>query len=178
LREVLQAGARALDVVPLAADVNMVSLDHSQVTIDVEDFLACADAALDAHRLGKDDATARLLAAEAAHTGDFLEEDLYQDWVAPLADEVRAAYIAVLRALVSRLGDDGDVDGVVRYTLRLLEQDGYDEQAHLDLVHAQLNAGHHGEALRRYRIYVRQMTELDVEPRPFPGGRSAPCDVT
>jgi len=178
LREVLQAGARALDVVPLAADVNMVSLDHSQVTIDVEDFLAGADAALDAHRLGKDDATARLLAAEAAHTGDFLEEDLYQDWVAPLADEVRAAYIAVLRALVSRLGDDGDVDGVVRYTLRLLEQDSYDEQAHLDLVRTQLNAGHHGEALRRYRIYVRQMAELDVEPRPFPGGRSAPYDAT
>ncbi len=169
LREVLQPSARAVDGVPLIADSNMVSLDHGTITIDVENFLAYGDAALDADRLGKDDATARLLAAEAAHTGDFMEEDLYQEWAAPLADEVRATYIAVLRALVSRLGAEGDVDGVVRYTLRLLGQDSYDEQAHLDLVRTQLSAGHHGEAQRRYRIYVRQMTELGVEPRPFPG---------
>jgi hypothetical protein len=56
----------------------------------------------------------------------------------------------------------------VRYSLRLLEQDCYDEQAHLDLMQIQLDADHHGEALRRYRIYVRRMTELGIEPRPFP----------
>jgi DNA-binding SARP family transcriptional activator len=75
--------------------------------------------------------------------------------------------------VVSRLRSAGDVEGAVRYSLRLLEQDYYDEQAHLDLIQVQLDAGHHGEALRRYRVYVRRMTELGVEPRPFPRARSA-----
>jgi DNA-binding SARP family transcriptional activator len=74
----------------------------------------------------------------------------------------------VLRALVARLRADDDVDGVVRYALRLLGQDAYDEQAHLDLVGVLLADGHLGEANRRYRIYVDRMRDIGVEPRSMP----------
>jgi len=116
---------------PLVTTGGAVSLNRAQVSVDVEDVLTRATAALDADRAREPDATARLEAAVTAHTGDFLEEDPYQEWAAALTEEVRATHIAVLRALCARLRDAGDTDAVVRYTLRLLEQDAYDEEAHL-----------------------------------------------
>lgn len=153
---------------PLRSDGHAVWLDHTQVAVDVEDFLHRAAAGLDAHRRGASDATARLVAAEAVHTGDFLEDDPYQEWAEPLAEEIRATYVAVLRALVGRLREAEDVDGVVRYTLRLLGQDGFDEEAHLDLVAVLLAAGRLGEGRRRYQLYVRRMKEIGVKPSPLP----------
>jgi hypothetical protein len=57
-----------------------VSLKRAQVSVDVEGFLARAIAALDADRTQQPDAIGRLVAAVAAHTGDFLEDDPYQEW--------------------------------------------------------------------------------------------------
>jgi DNA-binding SARP family transcriptional activator len=169
LRDVLQPRAEQPGQVPLGTDGSAVWLDH--VDVDVERFLAGAAAALDAHRQDQPDATARLVAAEAAHTGGFLDDDPYQDWAAPLAEEVRATHVALLRALVSRLRSAGEVDEVVRYTLRLLDNDRFDEHAHLGLIEVLLEAGRYGEARRRYRIYGRAMTELGIQQRPFPLAR-------
>ena len=153
---------------PLMSDGPAVWLDHSLVHVDVEEFLERAQVALDAHRSGRSDAGEQLTAALAAHTGDFLEDDPYEDWAAPLAEEIRAKYIALLRALIATLRASGDVDRVIEYGLKLLEQDAYDEETRLDLVAALLDAGRLGEARRHYDIYARRMREIDVEPRPMP----------
>jgi DNA-binding SARP family transcriptional activator/tetratricopeptide (TPR) repeat protein len=150
---------------PLATDGNAVWLDPSRVSVDVEQFLAQAEAALEADRHGQPDAMALLQAAEAAYTGDFLGDDPYQEWALPLVEEVRAVHIALLRALASRLREAGDIDATVRYTLRLLACDPYDEQAHLDLVAVLQGARRLGEARRHYRTYVRRMAEIGVSPR-------------
>ncbi|MGH3984277.1 MAG: AAA family ATPase [Pseudonocardiaceae bacterium] len=152
---------------PLDTSGGAVSLNRAQVSVDVEDFLARAIAALDADRTKQPDANGRLVAAVAAHTGDFLEDDPYQEWAGALAEEVRATYIALLRALSARLRDAGDTDAAVRYTLRLLEQDHYDEEANLSLVGVLLDAGRFGEARRHYQSYVRRMKEIEVRPSPL-----------
>src|SRR4051794_429283 len=82
-----------------------------------------------------------LLAALARYSGGFLEEDPYEDWAAPLAEEVRTTYTALLRALIATHRESGDVDEVIKYSLRLLEQDPYDEEVHLGLVAALVDAG-------------------------------------
>ncbi|MGH3897196.1 MAG: AfsR/SARP family transcriptional regulator [Pseudonocardiaceae bacterium] len=168
LRNVLQPHASAG---PLASNAGMVWLDRAHVNVDVEEAHTNATVALAAHRGGQPDATERLRAAVAAYTGNFLEEDAHQDWATPLAEEVRATHIALLRALAARLRQTGDIDGVIRYLLQLLGQDPFDEQAHLDLVNIQFDAGHLGEARRHYRSYVRRMKEIDVYPQPLPQGR-------
>jgi ATP/maltotriose-dependent transcriptional regulator MalT/DNA-binding SARP family transcriptional activator len=152
---------------PLTTD-GSVSLNRAQVSVDVEDFLTRATAALDADRGREPGATAQLAAAVTAHTGDFLEEDAFEEWAVGLAEEVRATHIALLRALSARLRDAGDTNAVVRYTLRVLEYDCYDEEAHLNLVGVLLDAGRLGEARRHYQGYVQRMTEIDVQPRPLP----------
>jgi DNA-binding SARP family transcriptional activator/tetratricopeptide (TPR) repeat protein len=164
----------------LVADKTTVRL--GDLPVDVEEFLAAAAAGLARHagrdRPGAmdaeaDEAAADLLAtAEAGYAGDFLEEDPYEDWAAPLREEARAAYLAVARALAGRASASGGHDLAVRYHLRVLERDPFDEAAHLGLVMTLTAAGRHGEARRRYRFYVERMDEIGVETEPFPAGTS------
>jgi ATP/maltotriose-dependent transcriptional regulator MalT/DNA-binding SARP family transcriptional activator len=155
----------------LVADKTTVRL--GDLPVDVEEFLAAAAAGLAA---GSDAATDLLTTAEAGYPGDFLEEDPYEDWAAPLREEARAGYLAVARALAGRAAAAGEHDLAVRYHLRVLERDPYDEAAHLGLVVTLTAAGRHGEARRRYRFYAERMDEIAVETEPFPAtaGHSRP----
>ena len=151
------------------ADRHTVRL--GKLPVDVEDFLATATAGLDAAGGGDPDAGTLLAGAEAAYGGDFCEDDPYEDWAVPLREEARAAYLAVARALAARATAAGEHDLAVRYHLRVLERDAYDETAHLGLVATLAEAGRHGEARRRYRSYAERMDEIDVEVEPFPAVR-------
>jgi ATP/maltotriose-dependent transcriptional regulator MalT/DNA-binding SARP family transcriptional activator len=166
LRDILQPGRD--EAGPLRSDGSTVWLDRSRVRVDVDEFLSRADIALGAVRSGEPDAQELLLAALDARGGELLEDDPYDEWAAPLAEEIRARHTAVLRALMTSFRATGDVDGVIRYGLQLLEQDPYDEEVRLDLVAALLDAGRLGEARRHYEVYARRMREIDVEPRPMP----------
>lgn len=166
VRDVLQA--RRGDNGPLGTDGTSVWLDGRRVSIDVEEFLTRARRALSAHDSGGAHATAQLVEADTIHNGEFLEDDPYHEWAQPLAEEVRATHTSLLRALAARLREAGEIDGAIRYLLRLLAYDGYDEQAHLDLVTVHLEAGHFGEARRRYLIYTKRMKEVRVAPQPMP----------
>jgi ATP/maltotriose-dependent transcriptional regulator MalT/DNA-binding SARP family transcriptional activator len=157
------------------ADKHVVGL--ANVPVDVEEFLAAATAGLDRFARGeRAEALALLAAAETAFTGDFLEDDPYEDWAVSLREEARAAYLAVARTLARAAAEAAEHDQAVRYHLRVLERDAYDEEAHLGLVATLAAAGRHGEARRRYRIYGEQMAELGVEAAPFPStGRPRPA---
>jgi len=168
VRGVLGAAHQPADEGPVVADRDVIWLDLGHVDVDVERFLALAAVALEADGRGLPGATERLAAVEAGYAGDFLEDDPYEEWASSLREEARAAYTAVLKALVRRVRAAADVDSGLRYALRLLECDRYDESAHLDLVHMLLTGGRRGEAWRRYREYVWRMTEIGVRPAHFP----------
>jgi DNA-binding SARP family transcriptional activator len=138
------------------------------VAVDVLSFLADAQHALHAWRHDRQEAWPLLRAAEAAYTGDFLEEDPYEDWATELREEARLTYVQVAIALAGHTSGTGEHVTASRYCLRILERDQYHEPAHLALVRALAAVGSHGEARRRYRTYVARMTEIDIEPRPFP----------
>jgi len=139
-----------------------VRLELENVAVDVEAFLDQAEAGL---RAGTE-AQPQLEAAEAAYHGEFLEEDRYEEWAAPLRDEARSTYLEVARALALA------GRATTRYHLRILALDPYDEDTHLDLVSRLAGSGRHGEARRAYRRYVQKMGEIGVEPAGFPESRS------
>jgi DNA-binding SARP family transcriptional activator len=149
----------------VTADGDAVALDLAHVAVDVEAFLG---EAREGQRLASEghagDARVLLESAEARYAGDFLEEDRYEDWAAPLREEVRATYISVARTLGQMAKASAEHDAAVRLYLRILEWDPYDEDAHLTLIGVLDRAGRHGEARRRYRSYVERMREIDVEP--------------
>jgi ATP/maltotriose-dependent transcriptional regulator MalT/DNA-binding SARP family transcriptional activator len=168
LRAVLDPDKRFEPEHFVSADRSTVRLEHGAAWVDVDAFLEDAAAGLDALESGRgEEAASRLGAAEAAYAGDFLPEDLFDDWALALREEVRNTYVAVARALAGEAADRGDLDAAVRYLLRILERDPYDERAHLALISALDGAGRHGEARRAYATYAGRMTELGVEALPL-----------
>lgn len=168
VRSVVDPDRQGMDTSPIVTDRSAVHLDLEQVEVDVEHFLVAAQSGIDSHEQGQKDATTLLIVAETQYSGDFLEDDPYESWADSLRDEARSSYIAVLRILVRRLGESGEIDRAERYALRLLEQDRYDENAHLDFIRLLLDAGRYGQARRRYETYVDRMHEIGIEPSPFP----------
>jgi DNA-binding SARP family transcriptional activator len=146
-----------------------VALDLDHVAVDLEAFLRAATLGLALREEGRmAEAHEHLLAAEAAYAGDLLEEDLYEDWAVAAREDARDVYIRVTRGLAAQARAAGDQDAAVRFLLRVLERDGYDEDAHLALVAAFADAGRHGEARRAFRTYRARMDEIGVEPASFP----------
>ncbi|MFN2389360.1 MAG: tetratricopeptide repeat protein [Actinomycetota bacterium] len=157
----------------VTAEKSTVGLRLDHLRVDVVDFLEEASSGLALWAEGRlHEATPRLREAESIYAGDFLEEDAYEDWAVALREEARAAYVAVVRTLAEAAAAQKDHESAARFCLRLLEHDPYDEQAHISLMTALLNARRHGEARRRYRLYSALMDEIGVEAAPFPGAPS------
>jgi DNA-binding SARP family transcriptional activator len=146
----------------VVASDGALRLSLEAAALDVQSFLVTAEAGLRAWQEGaRQEAVPQLEIAEEAYTGDFLEEDRYEDWAEPLRNEARIVYLDVLRALA-------EATQAVKYYLRIIDRDPYDEPAHLGLVAALQARGSHGEARRAYGAYVSRMRELSTEPAPFP----------
>ena len=158
----------------LVADRSAARIDLEHARVDLETFLGAAGEAL-ARSDGNSDELLRR--AEALYTGDFLEEDAYEEWALMPREEARAVYLDVLHALTESARLAARPDDVARYARRLLERDPYDERAHLDLVAALEQAGRHGEARRSYGTYCARMEEIGVESAPFPVVEADPSGV-
>jgi DNA-binding SARP family transcriptional activator len=153
----------------LVAPRESLGLDLEHVEVDVEAFFEEAAAGRSLLRSGEREAgLAMLMSAEARYVGEFLEDHPYADWAIGLREETRAEFISIARLLAEADAEAGDHDAAARWYMRILEQDAYDEPAHLGLVTAMATAGRHGSARRLYRIYVARMAELEVEPAAFP----------
>lgn len=160
LRSVLDPDRRAATDHFIRASPGAVALDASRVTIDVEDFLEEAEHGLRLGRHGR----AVLAGVERHYTGDFLEDEPYEEWAVATRELARATYLRVVRALAGLAVEAGDVEEAIRWLLRILDLSPYDEQPHLDLVRVLRDAGRHGEARRAYRRYAAAMRAIGVAP--------------
>ena len=153
----------------VAADHDTVWLVRDHVDIDVEHFLV---EAADGRRMlaAGDRRMARTLLADAAarYLGVFCADDPYADWAAGLRELAKHTFVDTCFEL-ARLADEmQEYSEAIRYWLRSLDVDPYDEDAHLGLVNSLRSQRRHGEARRAYRHYSAKMLELDVEPAPYP----------
>jgi len=117
--------------------------------------------------MAKDDragAEALLRRARQLYAGDFLEEDLYEEWAVEAREEARSRLLTILRLLARLAAGRGDDESAGQYLGQLLERDPYDEDAWLALIAGQLRLRRHGEARRRYAAYARCMRELEIVP--------------
>ena len=152
----------------ILADQGSLALRLEHVSLDVNRFLDAAELAVAlASRGDWTAAEARLRHAESLYTGDFLEEDLYEDWSVDCREEARAAAQEVSRLLARAVVARGDDEGASRHLRRLLERDPYDADAWAALLGTQLRLRRYGEARRQHTIYTRRMTELEIPPLPL-----------
>ncbi len=103
-----------------------------------------------------------LEAAAAMHTGEFLEEDLAEDWPGEIRDEIESLGVEVIRVLAFALQDGADPGRAVPWLARLLSYDPFDESIYAALLQVLTAAGRHGEARRHHHAYVLRMREIGV----------------
>ena len=122
----------------------------------------------DARRRRSEKAQTFLADAAARYLGEFFADDPYADWAAGLRELAKHTFVDTCFEL-ARLADGADeYSEAIRYWLRILDVDPYDEDAHLGLIRSLRAQRRHGEARRAYRHYSAKMLELDLEPAPFP----------
>ena len=135
----------------VVASRESVQLDLDEVDTDLERFYAAADDA----------------AVVAAYDGDFLPEDVFEDWSGPVRDEARSRFVSAARRLATRHLEQGRAALAAEVAHRLILVDRYDDAAHSLLVDALRSAGESGEAKRAHAAWAAAMAELDIEIDPF-----------
>ena len=117
------------------ADRDSIAIDLDAVLVDVEVFLHEAETGLSLRAEGRaEDAEEWLEQAESVYAGDVLEEDPYSESAIALREEARAMYVSVTHALARDASEAGRNEDALRYFLRVLSCDSYDEGAHLGVV--------------------------------------------
>lgn len=136
--------------------------------IDYEVFRAHVATATTLERQGEREAASRELAiAEMLYQGDFLEDNRYEDWLAPLRQSLKDEY----RRLLDQLGEyhfrTANYDACAQISVKMLTSDACDEGAHRRLMQCYAQQGLPHLALRQYQLCVEALgRELDVPASP------------
>jgi len=104
-------------------------------------------------------------AAEVLYKGDYLEDDLYEDWTSLRREELKDTYLAVLGRLADYSIQNADYDGCIVYCQKILNKDSCREDAYRRLMCCCSRLGQRSRALGWYRVCEKTVkAQLDVYP--------------
>ncbi|MGE5673772.1 MAG: BTAD domain-containing putative transcriptional regulator [Mycobacterium leprae] len=107
------------------------------------------------------------LLAEAAYGGDFLADDLYEDWAIDEREGLREQYLELLLRMGEAMLAEGRLDETVLRANRVLAADPIRETAYRLLMRAHARRGDRAVALRTFRRCAEVLRrELGEEPMP------------
>src|SRR6185437_6383354 len=164
LRMATHAVRHALDVISgasvLLARVGTLALaEQARLWVDADAFTATATVAL----AGRDIASCR--AALAYYGGDYLPDDLYEDWAEQRREELASLRISVLLHQARLCGEGGDLAEARAALAAVLAADPLHEDAAIRQMTILAAAGDRAEALRVYeKLRAALEEELGVEP--------------
>ena len=99
------------------------------------------------------------------YRGDFLPDDLYDDWASTGREQLRAQYFAALKSMARIAESSGDMVKAADAYSRLFQADESNEEACRWIMSHYLAAGDRTEALRTYeRCQLALRRALDMEP--------------
>ena len=111
--------------------------------------------------------TAAYEAADSLHDGDFLAEELYEDWTIQKRAHLRRTHLAILEELSHFYLERERWASCISHAQKLLGEDNCNEGAHRVLMRAYYRQGQRHLALKQY-FHCREVLqeELDTEPMP------------
>jgi DNA-binding SARP family transcriptional activator len=176
LNSAIHALRKLLGDSPSAAPVNYVLLEEGyyrlcsdvQVITDVDEFDARYE---EGRRLAKEgrreEAAAEYEKATALYRGDYLVEDLYEDWTMVERERLIDAYIDMLGRLAVHYYETDRCQQSIGACYRILQKDHCHEESYRLLMRCYVNLGLRGRALRQYRLCERILgQEYDTAPSP------------
>ncbi len=136
------------------------------LSTDVEEFYSRYE---EGHRLedaGRvSEAVSQYEKAAELYRGDYLTEDLYEEWTMIERERLLDAYVDSLRRLAVRYTEVGQPWESVKTYYQILERDRCDEYTHRLLMECYVRLGQRARALRQYRLCERVLrSEYDMMP--------------
>ncbi len=103
--------------------------------------------------------------AEALYKGDYLEDDLYEEWTTLRREALKDFYLAILGRLADYSMRTSDYESCIVYCQKILDNDSCREDAYRRLMCSYSRLGNRNRAIGWYHLCERVVTaELDVHP--------------
>lgn len=136
------------------------------IRIDTLAFERARRAGLQYEQLGRlDEARAAYCRGVELYRGDYLEEDLYEDWPTERREKLKAEYVAMLTRLAQWAFNAGEYEACLGWGRLTLECDPCHEYTHRLLMRSFGRLGQRAAAIRQYRQCVEALrSELDAVP--------------
>ncbi len=105
--------------------------------------------------------------AVGLYRGDYLAEDLYEDWTQIERERLMDSYTEMLGRLAVHHMEKGEYREGIGCCYRVLEKDRCNEEAHRLLMECFSRLGRRARAIRQYRLCERSLgSEWDMAPSP------------
>ncbi len=146
---------------PASASRNLVLLEEGYyrlcptvlVATDVDEFDARHEQGRRLERVGRaGEAIAEYEEAVELYRGDYLVEDLYEDWTMVERERLSNAYVDMLGCLAALYMEAGQPQECTQACYRILDKDRCHEGSHRLLMRCYARLGMRGRALRQYRL--------------------------
>ena len=142
-------------------DQLLILQSTSEISVDVSEFEALAEVAL---KTGERD---RIEAALAIYQGEFLAEDLYEDWTAVQREQLRSQKERLLLRLAAACEASAETVRATEAYRQLVASNPCNEVAHRGLMRLFAAIGQRYLAVEQFRACTKLLRqELDVEPEP------------
>jgi LuxR family transcriptional regulator, maltose regulon positive regulatory protein len=126
---------------------------HVRVATDVEEFDNRYEKGRRLERTGRTpEAAAEYERAIELYRGDYLIEDLYEDWTMVERERLANAYVDMLGRLAVYYLESGQHQRSIRACYKLLEKDRCHEDSYRVLMRCYVDLGLRGRALHHYRL--------------------------
>jgi DNA-binding SARP family transcriptional activator len=138
------------------------------VITDVDEFDASYERGRRLERAGRaEEAAAEYEEAIELYRGDYLVEDLYEDWTMVERERLANAHVDMLDRLAVHYMEVGQLRESVRACYQVLEKDRCHEDSHRLLMRCYIQLGQRDRALRQYRLCERILgQEYGTAPSP------------
>jgi DNA-binding SARP family transcriptional activator len=139
---------------------------RARIWIDRLEFERARRAGQQLEQLGRlEEAGDALCQAVALYRGEYLEEEIYEDWPTEQREQLKSEYLTALTRLSQWAFAAGDYDGCLSWCRLTLECDPCREDAHRLLMRSYCRLGQRSAAIRQYRQCVEALRrELDAVP--------------
>lgn len=123
------------------------------LTIDIEEFNKLIAKAVKEEAQGNELAAARgYQKAESSYKGDFLTDDLYEEWTQDIRQSLKEKYVLTLNKLLDHSYRMKDFNLAIGFGKKLLLIDACDENANRVIMESYASLGQRHLALRQYNI--------------------------
>ena len=132
-----------------------------RVATDVEEFDAWYERGRLLEKTGQEpEAVSEYEKAAGIYRGDYLVEDLYEDWTVIERERLINDYVDVLDRLATYYARTGHYRKAIDSRYKLLKKDQYHEESYRALMHCYDHLGLRGRALHQYQLCERALGNL------------------